>query len=133
LTYTLSGPVGAGISSNGVITWTPGVSDVPGTNVFVTVASDGSLSATNQFTVIVAPEPIINPTIIEAVAVTNGVVALRWNTVLGHTYQLQFTTNLTTAAWVDVPPDVIATGSTLTVTNAVGPAPYRFFRVFIVR
>ena len=43
----------ASISTNGIISWTPGQTQSPGTNVFTTVVSDGSLSATNSFTVTV--------------------------------------------------------------------------------
>ena len=61
LSYTLvvtnvnnnSAVTNASISTNGVITWTPGQTQSPGTNVFTTVVSDGSLSATNSFTVTV--------------------------------------------------------------------------------
>ena len=54
LTYTLLGPSTATINTNtGVITWTPGESDGPGTNVFTTIVSDGSASSTNSFNVVV--------------------------------------------------------------------------------
>ena len=61
LTYSLtvtnlgnnSAVTNASISTNGVITWTPQQTQSPGTNVFTTVVSDGSLSATNNFTVTV--------------------------------------------------------------------------------
>ncbi|MFZ0826002.1 MAG: N,N-dimethylformamidase beta subunit family domain-containing protein, partial [Verrucomicrobiia bacterium] len=43
----------AAISTNGVITWTPTEAQGPGTNRFTTVVSDGSLSATNSFIVVV--------------------------------------------------------------------------------
>src|SRR5208282_3619164 len=49
-------PVGATISSNGIIIWTPSQSQAPSTNVFTTVVSDSgtpSLSATNSFIVVV--------------------------------------------------------------------------------
>ncbi len=59
--YQLTAPVGANISSNGIITWTPTRSQGPSTNVFTTVATNldvfdltnTSLSATNTFTVVV--------------------------------------------------------------------------------
>ncbi len=62
LTYSLVGPTGAAIDTNGVITWTPSTSQVPSTNVFQTVVTDSNpwainsqhLSATNSFTVTVA-------------------------------------------------------------------------------
>jgi hypothetical protein len=43
----------ASISTNGIITWTPTEAQGPSTNVFTTIVSDGSLSATNSFTVTV--------------------------------------------------------------------------------
>jgi hypothetical protein len=85
LTYALLvSPVGAAISLNGVITWTPGETGGPSTNVFTTrVLDDGSppLSATNTFTVTVTEvntAPILpgqtNLTVAEltAVIVTNS-------------------------------------------------------------
>jgi hypothetical protein len=61
LTYTLfvtnlanNGVVtNAAISTSGIITWTPTEAQGPGTNLFTTVVSDGSLSTTNSFTVTV--------------------------------------------------------------------------------
>jgi hypothetical protein len=62
LTYQLSGPSGATIdANNGIISWTPTLSQGDTTNVFETVVTDTnvyalanrSLSATNYFTVIV--------------------------------------------------------------------------------
>jgi hypothetical protein len=42
------------IDTNGMIFWTPTEAQGPGTNCFTTVVSDGSLSATNAFLVVVA-------------------------------------------------------------------------------
>ena len=54
-------PTGAAIDTNGVITWTPGQNQSPGTNVIMTVVTNSnpydtinpSLTATNSFTVVV--------------------------------------------------------------------------------
>jgi subtilisin-like proprotein convertase family protein len=62
LTYALSGPIGASIDTNGIITWTPTISQV-GSFTFTTIVTDTnvfalvnkSLSATNVFTVFVSP------------------------------------------------------------------------------
>lgn len=62
LSYSLTGPIGAVIDANGVISWTPSIAQVPSTNVFETVVTDSNpfaindqhLSATNSFTVTVA-------------------------------------------------------------------------------
>ena len=61
LTYSLSvtnigtglAVTNAGISTNGVISWTPGQTQSPGTNRFTTVVSDGTYSASNSFLVTV--------------------------------------------------------------------------------
>jgi subtilisin-like proprotein convertase family protein len=61
LTYQLSGPTGATIDTDGVITWTPTLAQAGTTNIFTTVVTDTnppavnatSLSATNSFTVTV--------------------------------------------------------------------------------
>src|SRR5208337_3924401 len=57
LAYVLvNAPADAGISSNGIITWTPSQAQAPSTNVFTTVVSDNGspvLSATNSFMVVV--------------------------------------------------------------------------------
>src|SRR5204863_9245003 len=57
LSYQLvSPPVGASISTSGVITWTPSEAQGPATNTFTTVVTDNgtpSLSSTNSFAVTV--------------------------------------------------------------------------------
>jgi len=62
LNYILqTGPTNAAIDANGIISWTPLISQVPSTNLFTTVVTDTdpsavnatSLSATNSFTVVV--------------------------------------------------------------------------------
>jgi hypothetical protein len=61
LTYSLTGPSGATIDTNGIISWTPTVAQDATTNLFTTVVTDTCpgatnalhLSATNSFTVIV--------------------------------------------------------------------------------
>ena len=52
----ISPPTGAAIDTNGIITWTPTLTQAPSTNVFTTIATDNEvppLSATNSFLVIV--------------------------------------------------------------------------------
>jgi hypothetical protein len=49
----LAAPVGAQISQQGVITWTPTEAQGPSTNLIKTVVSDGVVSVTNSFQVLV--------------------------------------------------------------------------------
>jgi hypothetical protein len=62
LSYVLAaGPPNAAIDTNGVITWTPTIAQVPGTNIFATIVTDFNpwavdfqqLTATNTFVVVV--------------------------------------------------------------------------------
>jgi hypothetical protein len=55
VTNVITGQVvtNASINTNGVITWIPTEAQGPSTNVITTIVSDGSLSATNSFTVTV--------------------------------------------------------------------------------
>ncbi|MCU0771266.1 MAG: tandem-95 repeat protein, partial [Verrucomicrobia bacterium] len=54
LLYTLTGPAGATMSGDGIITWTPDEAQGPSTNTFTTVVVDnGGMKATNTFTVTV--------------------------------------------------------------------------------
>lgn len=54
VSYALANPpLGATISSNGVITWTPSSTQGPSTNAIITVANDGVVAITNSFQVIV--------------------------------------------------------------------------------
>jgi hypothetical protein len=54
LAYSLNdAPVGMSIDSNGAITWSPGENDGGTTNSIETVVTDGVVSVTNAFTVIV--------------------------------------------------------------------------------
>jgi hypothetical protein len=66
--YTLvSPPFGAGINSNGIITWTPSLLQSPSTNTITTVVTNTDLfdpvnphlSATNSFEVVVVNGPVI--------------------------------------------------------------------------
>ena len=66
ITYGLvEGPVGLTVSTNGVVTWIPSEAQGPSTNLVLVFASDGAISSTLQFVIIVAernqPPVWINP------------------------------------------------------------------------
>ena len=71
-----------------------------------------------------APLPVIT-----SIGLTNNVVTIAWNSVTGGIYRVQYINSFNDGAWTDLSPDVAATGSTATQTNAVGSAPQRFYRV----
>jgi lysophospholipase L1-like esterase len=76
---------------------------------------------------VVVPAPQIG-----SVLVSNAVISLTWNSLAGQKYRLQYKQDLSDPVWQDIPPDVIATGNTLTATNALGGSPQGFYRVFLV-
>ena len=70
--------------------------------------------------------------LIESVVTTRDSIVLSWSAVSGKRYRLQFSDGLGGPAWHDALPEVLATDPTVTVTNAFGNAPQRFYRVPLV-
>ncbi len=133
--YTLvSPPVGAGIDSNGVITWNPTQTEEAGNNVLLTVVTNFNpydtvnplLTATNSFNGTVT-QPVVSPRI-TSVTLTNGVATVTWTTVPGHFYTLQYEDTAGTN-WVSIQPPVMAPGLSASMTNAVGGATHRLYQV----
>jgi hypothetical protein len=133
LTYTLSGPSGAAIDTNGIITWTAPSSSGLIADDFTTIVTDNGippLSATNHFTVTVIPPAV--PPVILSLTITSGVATITWSSVAGHTYQLEYSDTLTATNWTSVIPTVPASNSTCSTTNAVGNKLHRFYRVSLL-
>jgi hypothetical protein len=59
-------------------------------------------------------------------------VILTWPGLAGQMYQVQFKTNLTDASWIPLNPPAQGTGVGLSLTNSLGGAPQRFFRLAIL-
>jgi subtilisin-like proprotein convertase family protein len=104
LTFALvSGPAGLTVTTNGVITWTPGQPPGPGTYAVTISVTDTnayaltnqSLSVTNQFNITVtAPSVIIiNSITATNIGGTNGFL-LQWSGPTNFQYEIQWTTNL---------------------------------------
>jgi hypothetical protein len=55
-------------------------------------------------------------------------VALTWQSVVGHAYQLQYRTNLSTGSWLNLGSSVSASGTQTSITNPIQPS-VQFFRV----
>jgi hypothetical protein len=73
------------------------------------------------------PIPAPNPAIARAGA---NAVSLTWNSLGGLVYQVQSSTNLLSSHWSNLSTNT-ATGSTLSLTNTIGPDPRRFYRVLL--
>jgi len=59
-------------------------------------------------------------------------VLLSWPGLSGQMYQVQYKTNLTDASWLPLNAPAQGTGSELSLTNNLGGAPQRFYRLAIL-
>src|SRR6185436_3018532 len=123
LTFSLIAPPG-GMSINpttGLIQWVPAENQGPSTNLITVVVTDDGvspLSTTNSFTVFVSAPDLAPPPLITSVSVSDGMALLSFTSVSNHVYRLQFKGDLIDANWTDVSPDITATNTTATCTNA---------------
>ena len=76
-----------------------------------------------------APPP---PPLIQSLSLSNNLATVTWNSITGQTYRLQYNTNLNSAAWTTIPPDVTATNFTISRSNSLFPGTQCFYRVLIV-
>ena len=131
LTFSLDpgAPAGASIgATNGVFVWTPADFQTGTNDITVRVTDNGlpPLSATQSFTVIVMPRPILT------IGVTNGIVTLTWSAISGLAYQPQFATNLADAVWTAFPSNIVATGPIASATDVNDTNIIQYYRVLVV-
>ena len=68
------------------------------------------------------------PLTFQSVRLTGGKVKLVWNAISNHTYQVQFSTNLTGAVWSSLGGPFLATNDTASATDSTN-RPATFYRV----
>jgi hypothetical protein len=64
----------------------------------------------------------------EGIKIKNGLLSLKWDTIPGRTYQVQYCDELGSGSWFSLGTSNKSFGRSLTVTNQV-ISPRRFFRV----
>ena len=64
--------------------------------------------------------------------VSGANVILNWPGFASQMYQVQYKTNLTDAAWIPLNSPIQGTGASLSLTNNLGGAPQRFYRLAIL-
>jgi hypothetical protein len=130
LTFTLDygAPAGAGINpSNGVFGWLTGDAQANTTNpVTVRVTDNGvpALSDAKSFTITVLPRPFL-----ELISLSNQMAVIQWSSISGQTYRVFAEASVVNTNWTNLVPDVTATGTNATATDAVGTATQKFYRV----
>jgi lamin tail-like protein/putative Ig domain-containing protein len=131
LTFSLDpgGPPGAAVHpTDGVFTWTPGPGTAPSKNpVTVRVTDNGrpQLSDTKTFTIEVVP-----PLRFFDVRVTpEGIVTLNAPAIVGRTYRIEYADSLESGEWQTLGQNILATDSTIMITDNLVATGQRFYRV----
>jgi uncharacterized repeat protein (TIGR01451 family) len=132
LMYSLDAgvPTGAGISANGVFTFTTSDADVNTTNqITVRVTDDGvpPMSAAKSFNVAVVSRPVI-----DSITRSNDFVVITWRPIPGQNYRLEYKGSLAETNWSDLGADVTASGATATQLDSINAASQRLYRVAVV-
>lgn len=89
-------------------------------------ADDNSFIALDDISVVPVP-----PAVSEVVSATNNQFQFAWNAIPGLVYQVQYTTNLQSGAWLNLGNPITAMDSTVSMTNNIGPDGQRFYRTMI--
>jgi hypothetical protein len=76
----------------------------------------------------IALQPIPTPTF-RAIGRTNNVILFTWNSLASLEYQIQYSTNLAMANWINLGSSVTANGYISTATNSMGTDSQRFYRI----
>jgi Bacterial Ig domain len=118
------------LATNGGFSYTP-VNGFIGMDSFTYQCSDGqtmSRVATATISVVSAePAPVIL-----SFGLTNNLVAITWSSVTNLIYRMQRADSLSGTNWINVSPDVTATGPITTETNVIGNAPQQFYRIILL-
>ncbi len=70
------------------------------------------------------------PPVLQSVRQNGNAVEMRWNSVAGNGYQVQFATNLSQTNWTNLGDTVMATNASMSATDVTDPAPsQRFYRL----
>jgi hypothetical protein len=138
LTFSLDvgAPSGASIDPvRGVFTWIPPFSATVTTNsIVVRVTDDGIPPMTDAKSFVVIAIPDTTPITILGIQADSGQATLTWTSEPGRSYRLQYTTDLGSVSWMDVPGDVTGgAGTSASKTDApLSTGEGRFYRVLRV-
>jgi hypothetical protein len=137
LTYSLDpgAPAAAAINpSSGVFTWTPSTADGPGAYpVTVRVKDNGSPPAEDFETLTITVNDVAEaPRFLGITVFEDRSVHLVWAARSGKKYRVQYTANPTSSQWLDLGPDITATGPTAMAMDAMAANQQRFYRIQLV-
>ncbi len=130
LAFDLAGPLPGGAAlnaTNGLFTWT---ANVTGTNTFTARVTDSASPPsgdTRTFQVVV-----VNSLRVREVAVTNGVMALQWQSIPGRSYRIEFKNSLAERLWNQLGTNITPLAGTAAITDPVGTNVQRVYRIVLL-
>ncbi|MCX6929200.1 MAG: InlB B-repeat-containing protein [Verrucomicrobia bacterium] len=94
----------------------------------VSASKSGVTYGGDQVFTTLSPAPVF----VAAVG-ADGTIFFAWGTAVGFSYQVQYTTNLVPANWLDLGPAIPGTGAVASATDTTRTDPQRFYRVQVFR
>ncbi len=91
-------------------------------NFYGTTGGGGAGGVGTVFRLTIVPE-------FQAVTLTNNMLNLTWGTEAGGTYQLQYSSDLSSSDWINLNSAKTASGATLSTTDFLTKGPQRFYRL----
>jgi uncharacterized repeat protein (TIGR01451 family) len=77
--------------------------------------------------------PLANQPVVGPLRAVDGIVTITWSATPGVTYAIQYTMDIAKPVWITLPGTVTASGSSASLTDAVGSTAQRYYRVMIVQ
>ncbi|HLX95932.1 MAG TPA: hypothetical protein VKU37_09315, partial [Verrucomicrobiae bacterium] len=96
-------------------------------SVLFGLANDNSFYALDDISVV----PVATP-VLQRLSQSGSGVNLSWSTVAGLNYRLQYRTNLTQGAWINLGGPIAATSQITTTGDTVGTNSQRFYRIQLI-
>ncbi|MCX6904237.1 MAG: lamin tail domain-containing protein, partial [Verrucomicrobia bacterium] len=134
LTFTLDpgAPLGAGITGDGLFSWTPSPAQAPSANHLTIRVTDNGLppmAVAQTFSIFVLTQPAL-----ASPSLNGNNLVLSWPTVSGRNYQLAYKTNLADTVWTPYGASLPGNGSNLVINVDLTQitAPQQFFRMVVV-
>ncbi len=94
---------------------------------------DGSFYGTTTAGIVFRLSIVPSAPLIQPVTLGNSAVSLTWSTEAGGTYQLQYTSDLSSPNWTNLGSTFSGNGETLTTTDSITNGPQRFYRLALSR
>ena len=74
----------------------------------------------------------LSPPTLLPITTSNNKLSFSWDTFNGQTYQVQYTTNLAPANWINLGTAISGTNGAMSVSDVIGLNPQQFYRVVVL-